>query len=60
MQGDPDQYQVLEGVRLKAESELRELATPEEWCGSLCSDLTSQSLPTAVRRNSLPVLYTER
>ena len=30
-QGDPDRYQVLEGVRLKAESELRELATPDEW-----------------------------
>lgn len=30
-QGDPDKYQMLEGVRLKAESELRELATPDEW-----------------------------
>ena len=37
VQGDPDKYQVLEGVRMKAESELRELATPEEWCGFLLS-----------------------
>ena len=37
LQEEPDQYHLKEGNVLKAESVLRQLAPPDEWCGHACA-----------------------
>ena len=43
LQEEPDQYHLKEGNVLKAESVLRQLAPPDEWCDSASAPQDSDS-----------------
>ena len=45
VQEEPDQYHLKEGNVLKAESVLRQLAPPDEWCDErICTSACQQQL----------------